>query len=401
MATNNPNQRSALKDFLGSIATIKGDLSNITAPPFVLSTQSTTELPSYWAEYPSIFVAPALCDDPKERALLVLRWFLSCLRRQQYGGRPESEGVKKPLNAFLGELFVATFPSPSAEGDTVQVGETRLIAEQVSHHPPITACCLWNETHGVRAEGYACQKITFNGSVNIKQMGHAIITLEKWNETYLIPLPAVKVSGILSGVPYPELGGHYQIISSSGYVAEIDFSGKRVLGFGGEKHHVHAAIFETSDENKKTPLYEIEGAWNGAMVVKDAEGKETDTWNVQDLTPVPPQVPSDEEQSPYESRRAWAGVIASLNKGDMQGVVDAKSKVEEAQRSQRNKRAEQEKEWNTLFFKKVKKDEEFAKLSKSIRQEQVQDSESHGFWKFDRGTEGTSRPFREGKPWDP
>ncbi|TKX27314.1 KES1-like protein 1 [Elsinoe australis] len=401
MATSEPSQRSALKDFLGSIATIKGDLSNITAPPFVLSTQSTTELPSYWAEYPSIFVAPALCASPQDRALLVLKWFLSCLRRQQYGGRPESEGVKKPLNAFLGELFVASFPSPSAEGDSVDVGETKLISEQVSHHPPVTACCLWNEAHGVRAEGYAAQKITFNGAVNVKQMGHAVLTLEKWNESYLIPLPAVKVSGILSGAPYPELGGHYQIVSSGGYICEIDFSGKRVLGFGGEKHHVHAAIFKREDEGKKDVIYEIEGAWNGEMVVKDGKGEVIDSWNVQDLTPVLPQVPKEEEQSPYESRRAWAGVIKSLNEGNMQGVVDAKSKIEEAQRSQRKKNAEQGKTWQPLFFKKVDRDEQWERLTQGVTKEQTDDSKVHGFWKFDKAAEGKTRPFREGAPWEP
>lgn len=200
-----------------------------------------------------MFAAPASSSSPAERALLVLKWFLLSLKRQQYGGRPESEGVKKPLNAFLGELFIASFPDDSS------AGTTHLISEQVSHHPPITACSLWNPEAGIRAEGYACQKITFNGSVNVKQMGYATITLDKHQgETYLIPLPAVKVSGILTGTPYPELGGHYTIASSSGYISRIDFSGKKVLGFGGEKHHVHASVFEPNDDSK--PIYEVNGS---------------------------------------------------------------------------------------------------------------------------------------------
>src|SRR5690348_2512324 len=93
--------------FSKSIATIRGDLSNVTAPPFVLDTKSAVELPAFWAERPSVFVAPAASEDPAERALLVLKWFLASLRNQQYGGRSESEGVKKPINAFLGELFLA------------------------------------------------------------------------------------------------------------------------------------------------------------------------------------------------------------------------------------------------------------------------------------------------------
>jgi len=68
-------------------------------------------------------VAAAGSDDPAERALLVLRWFVSALQNQQYAGRSEEEGVKKPLNAFLGEIFVARWEDES--------GTTRLVSEQV------------------------------------------------------------------------------------------------------------------------------------------------------------------------------------------------------------------------------------------------------------------------------
>jgi oxysterol-binding protein-related protein 9/10/11 len=109
--------------FKQSIATIRGDLSNISAPPFVLDTKSAVELPAFWAERPSVFVAPAASSDPVERALLVLKWFLSSLRNQQYAGRTEAEGVKKPINAFLGEVFLAKWED--------EAGLTRLVSEQV------------------------------------------------------------------------------------------------------------------------------------------------------------------------------------------------------------------------------------------------------------------------------
>lgn len=122
MATEN---RSGLKDFIASISTIKGDLSNITAPPFLLATQSTVQFPSYWAENPKLLVAPAKEPDPLKRTVLVLKWFLAALKRQQYAGRDPSEGIKKPLNAFLGEVFLAKW-----EDDE---GLTRIISEQVRY----------------------------------------------------------------------------------------------------------------------------------------------------------------------------------------------------------------------------------------------------------------------------
>lgn len=126
-----------------SIATFKGDLSSLTAPPFLLSPQSMVEFSTYWAEHPSLFVAPALESDPEKRMLLVLKWFLSTLKHQH--SPVDDNGKKKklkPLNPFLGEVFIGKWSDDA--------GETKLVAEQVSHHPPATAYNCWNDRHGVR-----------------------------------------------------------------------------------------------------------------------------------------------------------------------------------------------------------------------------------------------------------
>ena len=95
----------------------------MTAPPFILSTTSLVEYSSYWAEHPSVFVAPASEQDPAKRSMLVLKWFLSTLK-QQYSSRNEKLGSeKKPLNPFLGELFLGRW-----EDDA---GTTQLVSEQV------------------------------------------------------------------------------------------------------------------------------------------------------------------------------------------------------------------------------------------------------------------------------
>lgn len=158
-----------MKQFLASVSSVRGDLSNITAPPFLLAQKSAVEFPATWCEHPSILVAPALEPNVEKRALLVLKWYLSALKAQQYHTGHEADGVKKPLNAFLGELFLA-------EWNDAKAGKTKLVSEQVrsvclvlaceqgsqlstnkpvySHHPPVTACYLWNEKHGVRVGFY-------------------------------------------------------------------------------------------------------------------------------------------------------------------------------------------------------------------------------------------------------
>lgn len=115
--------RGSWSAFLKSIASFSGDLSSLTAPPFILSSTSLVEFSSYWAEHPSVFVAPAAEKDPEKRALLVLKWFLSTLK-QQYASRSDKFGnEKKPLNPFLGELFLGKWVD--------EAGTTELVSEQV------------------------------------------------------------------------------------------------------------------------------------------------------------------------------------------------------------------------------------------------------------------------------
>ena len=121
------------------MATFNGDIASMTAPPFILCTTSLVEYASYWGEHPALLVAPAAEPDAAKRALLVLKWFLSTLR-QQYSSRNEKLGSeKKPLNPFLGELFLGKWEDAS--------GTTNLVSEQVryvprlllGHHPRIAS----------------------------------------------------------------------------------------------------------------------------------------------------------------------------------------------------------------------------------------------------------------------
>ncbi|KAL1855329.1 hypothetical protein Daus18300_011146 [Diaporthe australafricana] len=390
---------SSLKDFLASIASIKGDLSNITAPPFVLDNKSVVELPAFWAERPSLFVAPAASPDPAKRALLVLRWFLASLKNQQYGGRSEEEGVRKPLNAFLGELFLARWDDDGS-------GETTLVAEQVSHHPPVTACRVWNEQHGVYAEGFTRQEITLGlGNVTVRQMGHALLTLRgHGDETYLIPLPDVKVKGLLSGLAgtYPELEGTYTIPCTSGYYSVIEFSGTSLLS-SGAKNEVSARIFGPGRDSTAghEPLYTVAGHWNesfttynGAQLSKEAS---IETITMRDLPTTPLKLLDEDPnaQDVWESRRAWGAVREALERRDMTGTAKAKSVIEQGQRAIRKDEAREAREWEPLFFRPEKQDKLATELYRSILKE-LRPEDTVALWKFDQELwdRGIQKPFR-------
>ncbi|OTB02845.1 hypothetical protein M426DRAFT_322270 [Hypoxylon sp. CI-4A] len=379
---------SQLKDFLTYLATIKGDLSNITAPPFVLSTKSVTEIPACWAERHDLFLQPAREDDPARRALLILKNFLCSLERQAYtaattdqgtsDGDGDGGGTKKPLNAFLGELFLGTF-----EGH--DDSRTRLICEQVSHHPPVTACVLYNQDHGISSSGYIAQETSFSptSGVKVNQIGHVIIRDEAHEESHLMTLPTLAIKGLLTGRPYPELEGTCYISSSSGYLATIDFHGRSMLG-GGTRNSVHAEVSNIRDDGKT--IFKISGQWNGRLVVTDGiSGNELEDFDVNDVPLTELSIKPLEDQSPWESRRAWAKVVEGINDGNMHTVGDEKNAIEKAQREMRAAEERSGIEWPRVFFRSDNDSQEFALLAKVIPDEAVRkldQGRTAGVWKF-------------------
>jgi hypothetical protein len=375
--------RSNMRELLSIMATVQGDLSSLTAPPFVLATNSTVEIPQYWADHQSLFVGQATETNSEKRSLAVLKSFLCALKNQQYAGRPEKEGIKKPINAFLGELFIGSWKDD-------KLGETRLVSEQVSHHPPVTACYMWNDKHGIRSGGFTEQEITFNGNVNIKQKGYVTLHMDKHNEDYLIPVPNIKVKGLLGGAPYPELEGDYSLIGSSGYVSRIKFAGRGFFG-SGQKNAFEASLYHT--DRPKEVLYTAKGAWNSGFSIQDANGKDIETIKIDDLTRTNIKVDDLVRQDPWESRKAWADVISAIRSNNMRGVTEAKSRIENGQRRMRVEEDARREPWKTLFFQRVEHDLVFEKLSPHDRASFSVDP-AGDIWKIDlQAIKNMKKPF--------
>jgi hypothetical protein len=332
--------------FLKSIASFNGDLSSLTAPPFILSSTSLTEFSSYWCEHPSVFAAPAQEPDAAKRALLVLKWFLTTLK-QQYASRSEQYGnEKKPLNPFLGELFLGKWED--------NAGTTELISEQVSHHPPATAYNITNLPSGVRLEGYNAQKASFSKTINIKQIGHAVLTVPVPSsakpDTFLITLPSLHIEGLIFGSPFVELDGSSYITSSTGFTAKIDYSGKGWLS--GKKNSFTANLYTTGKE--KDVLFNVSGQWTKSFEIHSGPAKHNSKDNLignWDPSPLSELIIAPlEKQHPLESRRAWSKVAAGIAKGDLDTVSFEKSKIENAQREMRAKEKAEGRTWERRYF---------------------------------------------------
>ncbi|KAI0478206.1 hypothetical protein F4859DRAFT_513791 [Xylaria cf. heliscus] len=374
---------SSWSSFLKSIASFNGDLSSLTAPPFILSSTSLTEFSSYWCEHPGVFAAPAKEEDPAKRALLVLKWFLTTLK-QQYASRSEQYGnEKKPLNPFLGELFLGKW-----EDDA---GTTDLISEQVNHHPPATAYSIKNEASGVHLQGYNSQKATFSKTINIKQIGHALLSVpvpNKPGETdkYLITLPSLHVEGLIFGAPFVELDGSSYIISSTGFTAKTSYLGKGWVS--GKKNSFTATLYPTG--NEKDVLYNCAGQWTKAFEIHTGAGKHNsaktliDTWDPDTTHMSELIIAPTEKQHPLESRRAWAAVAEGIAKGDMDYVGREKTKIEQAQRALRKKEQAEGKQWERRHFTAQPDDETLQTLAVHVGLDPNGDIDRTGaLWRFD------------------
>jgi len=225
--------------------------------------------------------------------------------------------------------------------------------------------------------------MTFSGSINIRQTRHAQLHINKYDEDYLIPLPDVKVKGLFSGTLYPELSGLCRIISSSGLVSEVNFSGKGFFG-GGVRNAFVAAVYRKDDEAKKK-LYEAKGLWSDKFTLFDAKtDNELETWDTSAPT-APLQMTKVPKQDAWETRKAWQHVLAPLKKGDLSTTITEKSKLEEAQRAMRkSEKAGLHEIFRPLFFAlQDGGDSLFESLAKGTGW-QLQSERTKGVWKYDR-----------------
>ncbi|KAG8710891.1 Oxysterol binding protein [Ceratobasidium sp. 394] len=124
------SQKGTWTSFVKSLASWSGDLSSMTAPPFILSPVSLTEFPAYWSERPGLFAAIADGKTEADRATAVLKWFISTLKGQ-YTSRNETMGSeKKPLNPVLGEYVASAVAFDRILNCGITKALLRLLARQ-------------------------------------------------------------------------------------------------------------------------------------------------------------------------------------------------------------------------------------------------------------------------------
>ncbi|XP_063584421.1 oxysterol-binding protein-related protein 5 isoform X2 [Pongo abelii] len=314
------------------------DLSRVVLPTFVLEPRSFLNKLSDYFYHVDLLSRAAVEEDAYSRMKLVLRWYLS-------GFYKKPKGIKKPYNPILGETFRCCWLHPQTDSRTFY------IAEQVSHHPPVSAFHVSNRKDGFCISGSITAKSRFYGnSLSALLDGKATLTFLNRAEDYTLTMPYAHCKGILYGTMTMELGGKVTIeCAKNNFQAELEFKLKPFFGGSTSINQISGKI--TSGEEV---LASLSGHWDRDVFIKEeGSGSTALFWTPsgevrrqrlrQHTVPL-------EEQMELESERLWQHVTRAISKGDQHRATQEKFALEEAQRRRARERQESLMPWKPQLF---------------------------------------------------
>uniref|UniRef100_A0A671SYT1 Oxysterol-binding protein n=1 Tax=Sinocyclocheilus anshuiensis TaxID=1608454 RepID=A0A671SYT1_9TELE len=171
------------------------------------------------------------------------------------------ERTGKPFNPLLGETYELVRDDLGF----------RLISEQVSHHPPISAFHAEGLQKDFVFHGSIYPKLKFWGkSVEAEPKGIITLELPKHNEAYTWTNPTCCVHNIIVGQLWIEQYGSVEVINHrTGEKCCLSF--KPCGLFGKELHKVEGYILDKS----KKKVYNLYGKWTECMYIVDPATFET------------------------------------------------------------------------------------------------------------------------------
>uniref|UniRef100_A0A5F8GHU8 Oxysterol-binding protein n=1 Tax=Monodelphis domestica TaxID=13616 RepID=A0A5F8GHU8_MONDO len=314
------------------------DLSRVVLPTFILEPRSFLNKLSDYYYHADLLSQADLQENPFSRMKHVVRWYLS-------GFYKKPKGIKKPYNPILGETFRCCWYHPQTNSHTFYV------AEQVSHHPPVSAFHVSNRKDGFCITGSILAKSKFYGnSLSALLEGKATLTFLSRGEEYVITMPYAHCKGILYGTMTMELGGKVTIeCEKNNYQAELEFKLKPFFGGSSGLNQISGKIKSGEDV-----VASLEGHWDREVYISDPKNGGPDVfWNPTAeirRQRLKRHIVLFEEQKELESERLWQHVTSAIHKGDQLKATQEKFVLEEEQRRRARERQEALLDWKPRLF---------------------------------------------------
>ncbi|KAI9166949.1 oxysterol-binding [Paramyrothecium foliicola] len=344
-----PDQGNVLSHIISQLRP-GADLSRVVLPTFILEPRSMLERITNFMCHPEMLLHIPTIDDPTERFLSVVKFYLS-------GWHIRPPGVKKPLNPILGEVF-------SCYWEFADNKRAYYISEQTSHHPPKSSYFYMAPDHHIRIDGTLKPRSRFLGNSAASLMeGVAFLSLlnrgadPSKGERYILTQPNMYARGILFGKMKYELGDHSFVrCPELDLVADIDFKTKGWVGGTYNAIGGHVKRASTGEI-----LYELSGLWSEEMFIKDVTtGHREMFFDAHTAKPSPPMVRPIEDQEERESQRLWEKTARAVKERNHELATDEKTKIEDRQREEAAARAHDGVEWHPRLFRRVNPSQDVA-----------------------------------------
>ncbi|GFY76474.1 oxysterol-binding protein-related protein 1 [Trichonephila inaurata madagascariensis] len=234
---------SILKQCIGK------ELSKITMPVVFNEPLSFLQRMCENIEYYDLLEKANTSDDPVKRMEYVATFAVACISSNW-------DRLGKPFNPLLGETY---------ELVSKEDGGFRMVTEQVSHHPPVTAFHA-DSSHFTFTGAIHPKLKLWARSVEIKPEGTVIVKLLRHNETYTWTGVTTCVHNIIVGKLWMEQCGVMEITChTNGLLAELNF--KPAGWYSKDLYCVEGFIMDKQKE-KLSFLY---GKWTSFIRRLDCE----------------------------------------------------------------------------------------------------------------------------------
>nr|XP_020659766.1 oxysterol-binding protein-related protein 6 isoform X4 [Pogona vitticeps] len=336
--TSNINLWNILRNNIGK------DLSKVSMPVELNEPLNTLQHLCEELEYSELLDKAAECDDPYERMVLIAAFATSGYASTYY------RAGSKPFNPVLGETYEAIREDKGF----------RFFSEQVSHHPPISACHCESKNF-VFWQDIRWKNKFWGKSMEILPIGTLNLTLPRYGDCYVWNKVTTCIHNILSGRRWIEHYGEITIRNTKSSVCICKLTFVKVNYWNSNVNEVQGVIM---DQEGKV-VHRLFGKWHEGLYCGVGPSAKC-IWR-------PGSMPTN-----YERYYGFTRFAIELNEldpalkdllprtdarfrpdqrlleeGNIEAAAAEKQRIEELQRSRRRYLEENNMEHVPKFFKKV------------------------------------------------
>jgi len=257
--------------------------------------------------------------DPINRMIAVVRWYLTFTQRERF--------EKKPYNPLLGETHECSVESKES-------GVTHYYAEQVCHHPPVSAYVSENKVENISTVSNITFAIKFHGnSASVKTDGLSRVDANNFDEQYTLSkaVPDVLIKNVILGTKRIVWDGEVSITcQKTGYKATFTYKEEGWY----EPINVIRGVIAKLDNPEKV-LYTFGGPLSGTINITNQETNQTDMLIEGKISRKKIQYPPPELWEEFSSLNVWKDVSRAIVDNDMVKGDTIKVQIENAQRKRR------------------------------------------------------------------